>query len=357
MNASVIVLVFNSVYILKEMERANQALRRSSVKLKCLNSGHSDLNMIISDVKEIRSAFKSFHLAQVTTWEDMAKWANKEKTIALQEILHVLLDLCYLWSEVQLDFLAGLKKFKHQFELILESEVLLDKSKTHLYVSEQKDSKVKKELKRATAKGNIEEAKHLAERQLETQALVKVAQAEVKSKTLENESVKLMLVKESLLNLSSSYLELSDKASLIFQAHKEVAKSIPDVHDRNIEEIRYPGSEMARNIVLKTKESVHCYKKSTDIESAPPPPYSSSPVFHSPPNAPGYNPNGFQNIHVYSPDLQQHYPPNSVYCCDTRPPGYPPEYDVPPRESLENLEGAVGGLNLGDSNNRRYENL
>lgn len=79
---------------------------RSSVKLKCLNTGHSDLNMIISDIGKMRSAFKSFHLAQATTWEDMAKWATKEKNVALQETFHILVDVFYLWSEVQLEFIG-----------------------------------------------------------------------------------------------------------------------------------------------------------------------------------------------------------------------------------------------------------
>lgn len=63
----------------------------------------------------------------------------------------------------------------------------------------------------------------------------------VESKALENEAIKLMLVKEGLLNMSSCYLELTDKASIIFQAHREVTNSLPDVHDRDIEDIRYSG--------------------------------------------------------------------------------------------------------------------
>lgn len=73
---------------------------------------------------------------------------------------------------------AGLKKFKHSFELILESETLLDKSKSHLASCEQRENKIRKELKRANMKGNVDEAKQLTERQTENQALVKIAQTE-----------------------------------------------------------------------------------------------------------------------------------------------------------------------------------
>lgn len=353
------------------MEKANQVLRRSSVKLKCLNSGHSDLNMIISDIKEMKSSFKSFHLAQVTTWEDMSKWANKERTVALQEILHVLLDLCFLWSEVQLDFIAGIKKFKHQFNLILESETLLDKSKAHLASCEQRENKVKKELKKATAKANIEEAKQLSERHVETHGLVQAAQSEVKSKALENEAVKLMLVKEGLLNISSCYVALADKASIIFQAHREVSTSLPDVHDKDIEDIRYPGAEAARNIVMKTKETVHRYKKTMEAESAPPPPYSNSPAFHNSSRLPVYNPDIPQNIPGYSPHHIQQYSPNLRQVSEYsqipgniespefgRPPNYPPLYDLPPAENQDVTEGAVGGSsNAMQLANARYANI
>lgn len=65
--------------------------------------------------------------------------------------------------------------------------MLLDKSKTYLSSCEQKDHKIRKELKKATSKGNIEDAKQLTERQVETQALVKSAQTEgILCSTLEN---------------------------------------------------------------------------------------------------------------------------------------------------------------------------
>ncbi|XP_014287095.1 uncharacterized protein [Halyomorpha halys] len=340
------------------MDKANQAIRRSSVKLKCLNSGHSDLNMIISDIGKMRSAFKSFHLAQATTWEDMAKWATKEKNVALQETFHILVDVFYLWSEVQLEFIAGLKKFKLQFERILESELLLDKSKGYLSSCEQKDHKIRKELKKATSKGNIDDAKQLTERQVETLALVKSAQTEVNSKALENEQVKLMLVKGGLLNVSSSYLDMVGKANILFHAHKEVSQCLPDVHDRNIEEIRYSGSETARNIVDKAKEAILCYKKSSNIESAPPPPYSRIPNFptHSVLGSiPEYSGDSTSHLTPY-PNVLQNQEVNEY--SSRRHSDFPPQYDLPPSDT-NSLEGAVGGVNITDQDvsYRRYSNI
>lgn len=53
-----------------------------------------------------------------------------------------------------------------------------------------------------------------------------------------------MLVKGGLLNVSSSYLDMVGKANILFHAHKEVSQCLPDVHDRNIEDIRYSGSNI-----------------------------------------------------------------------------------------------------------------
>lgn len=266
----------------------------------------------------MRSAFKSFHLAQATSWEDMAKWATKEKNVALQETFHILVDVFYLWSEVQLEFLAGLKKFKLQFERILESELLLDKSKAYLSSCEQKDHKIRKELKKATTKGNIEDAKQLTERQVESQALVKIAQTEVNSKALENEQVKLMLVKGGLLNISSSFLDMAGKANILFHAHKEVSQCLPDVHDRNIEEIRYSAHSVLESVPEYSGNSTSQFTSYSNVLQN-------------------------QEINVYS--SQRHY-------------DLPPQYDLLPSDNI-NLEGAVGGVNITESevSNQRYENI
>lgn len=53
--------------------------------------------------------------------------------------------------------------------------------------------------------------------------------------------MKLIRVKEGLLKLSDSYLEMAHKCHVIYEAHKDVAFEIPDVHDSNIHDIRYTG--------------------------------------------------------------------------------------------------------------------
>lgn len=57
----------------------------------------------------------------------------------------------------------------------------------------------------------------------------------------ENEAVKLIRMKQSLIKISESYLELAHKCIHVFEAQREVALALPDVHDANVENIKYTG--------------------------------------------------------------------------------------------------------------------
>lgn len=58
----------------------------------------------------------------------------------------------------------------------------------------------------------------------------------------ENEAVKMIRVKASLLKLSESYLELANKCKVIFEAYSDVAQQLPDVQDEDLQDIRYTGN-------------------------------------------------------------------------------------------------------------------
>jgi hypothetical protein len=71
----------------------------------------------------------------------------------------------------------------------------------------------------------------------------------VSDRIQENEAVKLIRVKEGLLKLSDSYLELAQKCCIIHESHRDVAYQIPDVHNKELYEIRHTG--IATNAILK----------------------------------------------------------------------------------------------------------
>ena len=69
------------------MDKASTVLRRSGVRLKSFGSSHSDLQMIIGQLKEVRSTVKAFSSAQDAATQDMMKWSLKEENRALQDVV------------------------------------------------------------------------------------------------------------------------------------------------------------------------------------------------------------------------------------------------------------------------------
>lgn len=67
----------------------------------------------------------------------------------------------------------------------------------------------------------------------------------------ENEAVKLIRIKEGLLKLSDSYLELATKCCIIHEAHRDIARLIPDVYGTELREIRYTGTAANNSFVKK----------------------------------------------------------------------------------------------------------
>lgn len=67
----------------------------------------------------------------------------------------------------------------------------------------------------------------------------------------ENEAVKLIRIKEGLLKLSDSYLELAHKCCIIHEAHRDIARQIPDVHGDDLHDLRYAGIAANNSFVKK----------------------------------------------------------------------------------------------------------
>ncbi|KAG8238199.1 hypothetical protein J437_LFUL018082, partial [Ladona fulva] len=126
-----------------------------------------------------------------------------------------------------------------QFELILEGEKHVDQARNHLNRCETTEMKIRKELKKATKKPLAEEVRELEMRVAQAERTREHAQLEVVDRIQENEAVKLIRVKEGLLKLSESYIELAHKCHIIYEAQKDIAHEIPDVHQQDIHELKY----------------------------------------------------------------------------------------------------------------------
>lgn len=264
------------------MERASKAIRRSGVRLKALGGGHGDLSMVISELKDVRQAAKMFMQAQSTTSQDMLKWSLSDENRAIQDCVSQLAELNSLWTEVQKEFTEQLKDYKYQFEMILEGERHVDQARNHLTACEQRELKIKKELKKAAKhKATQEEMKQLEIKLAQAERAKDLAQLEVVDRIRENESLKMVRFKEGLMKISEAYVELATKCAIIFGAQQDIACQLPDVTEQDLHEIKYTGSGLTKLAVMKAKDRVRRYRRRSHLLQHshpldPPPPYTPS---------------------------------------------------------------------------------
>ena len=68
-----------------------------------------------------------------------------------------------------------------------------------------------------------------------------MAQLEVVDRVREHEAVKMIRIKEGLFKISEAYIDYAQKCDVIFGAQRDIALQIPDVQDRDIQDIKYTG--------------------------------------------------------------------------------------------------------------------
>ena len=125
--------------------------------------------------------------------------------------------------------------------MILEGARQMDAAKTDLQVAEQKEGKIKKELKKAAKKATSEELREMTARLEEAEREKDLAQLEVVDRVREHEAVKMIRIKEGVTKVSEAYVDYAQKCDVIFSAQKEIALQIPDVQDKDIQDIKYTG--------------------------------------------------------------------------------------------------------------------
>ncbi|KAJ8303887.1 hypothetical protein KUTeg_017470 [Tegillarca granosa] len=242
------------------MEKASRALRRSSAKLLSLGGGNSDLNVMISEVKDMRNHSKAFMNSQHTASQDFSRWAAGEENRAIQDVINQMSELNLSWTEVQREFSEHLKEYRQMLEMVLEGEKNVIQAKNNLAACDQRASKLKKELKKSAKKATVEEMRVLENKLSQAERSKDLAQLEVSDRIRENEATKMIRLKEGLVRISDAYIEMGKNCSTLFQAQREIALEIPDVHGQDLEEIKYTGSGTTQLYVQQARERVKQYK-------------------------------------------------------------------------------------------------
>merc|ERR1719410_590630 len=218
--------------------------------------------------------------------QDLVKWSLKDENRAIQDALTQVGELFAVWTEVQRELTDHIKEFKHQFDMILEGAKQMDAAKTDLQVAEQKEGKIKKELKKAAKKATSEELREMD-----------LAQLEVVDRVREHEAVKMIRIKEGITKVSEAYVDFAQKCDVIFCAQRDIALQIPDVQDKDIQDIKYTGAGSTMQAVARAKDKIKkfrrrqsssCHERRGSVEDLPPP-YSENPPFNPFYNDLGHN--------------------------------------------------------------------
>lgn len=255
-----------------EMDKATRVIRRSGVKLLSLGVGHSDLNVLVSDIKDIKSCARAFMNAQQIAAQDMTRWAVHQENRAIQDVITNIADLFALWTDVQKTFINSLKEYRLMYERILEGEKQVCQAKENLEYFQEKELKIKKDMNKVSKRASPSELRILQSKVEQAESGRELAEHEVRERVRENEAVKLIRLKEGLLKMSGSYLELITQGNTIFTAQRHVAIQLPDVHGQD-PETQYTGIGTTRYITEKAKLRVQSFTMN-DISSDPPPPYT-----------------------------------------------------------------------------------
>jgi hypothetical protein len=73
-------------------------------------------------------------------------------------------ELLVFYTEIQKTLADHLKDFRNQFEMILEGERIVDGARSQLEVAQEKESKSRKEVKRASKRKDGSELRELTEK-------------------------------------------------------------------------------------------------------------------------------------------------------------------------------------------------
>merc|ERR1719209_2417628 len=215
--------------------------------------------------------------------QDLVKWSLRDENRAIQDALTQVGELFSVWTEVQRDFASHVKDFQHQFDMILEGAKQLDLAKAELQAAEIKEGKLKKELKKAAKKATAEELRDMAAKLGEAEREKDMAQLEVVDRVREHEAVKMIRIKEGMFKISEAYIDYAQKCDVIFGAQRDIALQIPDVQDRDIQDIKYTGAGSTQQAVARAKDQIKRFRRRSSsvgrersVEDLPPP-YSENP--------------------------------------------------------------------------------
>jgi len=270
------------------MRRASQSLRRGGVRLRSIGSDQADLQMVISQVKEVRETAKAFAKSQTSAIQDLVAWSAKTEQKILRDTMAQVCELFTLWNEVQVDLIFHIKDMQHQFEKILDGEKQVEKVRASYNAAEAKVSKLKKEARKSVPEVSTNQFKSTLEKLEEAKNDEKIALKEVEDIAARHEVTKLNLCRNALIKISDGYRQYGQLCEMIFNVQGKVCSRIPEAsinNCRNFQEFdNEPGEYLVKNCKEKVKnmkvQDISQKRNAKEINAPisypkdPPPPYN-----------------------------------------------------------------------------------
>ena len=143
-----------------------------------------------------------------------------------------------------------------------------------------KEGKLRKELKKAAKKATTKALREISLKLAEAEREKDLAQLKVVDRVREHEAVKMIRIKEGMFKISEAYIDYAQKCNVIFGAQRDIALQIPDVHDKDIQDIKYTCAGSTQQTVARAKDKIKRFRRRNSSVARKrscedlPPPYS-----------------------------------------------------------------------------------
>eukprot|EP00051_Salpingoeca_urceolata_P028542 m.5916 g.5916 ORF g.5916 m.5916 type:complete len:379 (-) comp2497_c0_seq1:264-1400(-) len=228
-------------------------MRRASASFKGSVEGHKELHQVIGAGKETKSSLRAFTRAQAELAANQCKWAHEEANPAVSDSFAKLLELQTAWTDAQQLFAQQMRENRRLFESILVQEKATDLLRKNKSKCERAERSAEKEIARLQKRG---EQLGTAETKLrQARSLREMADAELAANRTEAADFKTRVVKESVEQLATAYLDLFERGNIIFECQKELAGLLPS-NEAEAEQYAAAGVERSAKLVMAAREHV-----------------------------------------------------------------------------------------------------
>ncbi|KAK2721818.1 uncharacterized protein LOC136035659 isoform X3 [Artemia franciscana] len=258
------------------MDKAGNALRRSGVRLIGASKGHTELQLLISELKKLKATVAQLGKSKLSSSQDLLNWTTTEGNAALQEVSSYNGELSVLFQNFTADVCDVLREVRHGYESILVTETYIENFKEEITTAEAKAAKLQKDAKRSTRRGTKENPAD--EKVREAQGHCENLRNELKKKIKEKEKMKIKHVRNSLISRGKATRIFAKRLVILSEAQIQIAETLPENISEDLHELTYSGGSICRSVIDDANDKLSALAVQERIASelggsfVPPPP-------------------------------------------------------------------------------------